>query len=298
MIHIRNLSKSYGKKQVLAAIDLDVAQGEIVGLLGPNGAGKSTLMKCLVGLVHPDRGEMTLGGMDLRRDPPATLARLGFVPQRVAFPAHQTVGEVIDFYATLKGLPARAAERALDRVGMSAQRHKAVEALSGGMLQRLGLAQALLAEPPLLILDEPTVGLDPQVSLAFRDLLAELNHAGTTILISSHMLSEVERLAHRVAILKNGTIVAIDTIAGLMTTSGLPSALWIRPKGPIGQALAALQAAGLPAEVTGGAIRVPEAHGLQALERLWRAGIVVNTIWTTTPTLEEVFRWLVEKEET
>jgi ABC-type multidrug transport system ATPase subunit len=296
VIQIRSLSKTYGSKQVLAGIDLTVARGEIVGLLGPNGAGKSTLMKCLVGLVRPDRGEITIAGVDLPRDPPAALAKLGFVPQRVAFPAHQTVAGVLTFYAAIKGLPRSAIERALDRVGMGAQRHKPVAALSGGMLQRLGLAQALLAEPPLLILDEPTVGLDPQVSLAFRDLLAELNAAGTTILISSHMLSEVERLAHRVAILKNGVIVAVDSFAGLLSASGLPSALWIRPKGPITAALAALQAGGLQAEVIGGVIRVPEALGLPALERLWREGVVVNTIWTTTPTLEEVFRWLVEKE--
>ncbi|HEY9724380.1 MAG TPA: ABC transporter ATP-binding protein [Oscillatoriaceae cyanobacterium] len=298
MIRVEQLEKRYGKRLALAGVDLTVAPGEIVALLGPNGAGKSTLLKALVGLLHPTGGRIWLDGMDLARHPREVLARIGYVPQRVGFPRHLRVREVLAYYAQLKRLDATAVKRAMARVGLSEQAERPVGELSGGTLQRLGLASAILADPPLLVLDEPTVGLDPQVSCEFCEALTALNAAGVTVILTSHLLGEVERLAHRVAILKEGRLVAQGSVPELLTASGLPSALYLQPSHEPLAAGEALAIAGVRAERAGTAWRLPlDAEGAyRALDMLHRRGVPVSSLWTTTPTLEEVFRWVVEKE--
>jgi ABC-type multidrug transport system ATPase subunit len=247
MIRIEGLKKRYGRHEALAGITMEVEHGSIVALLGPNGAGKSTLLKSIVGLLKPSAGRVVVDGLDLGKDRRAALARVGFVPQRVGFPGHLRVREVLAFYAKLKRLDAGAPDRAMARVGLTACAQRKVGELSGGTLQRLGLAQAILADPPLLVLDEPTVGLDPQVSAEFRELLTELNDEGVTVVLTSHMLGEVERLAHRVAIIKEGRLVAYDNLAHLQ-------------------------------------------------EARRRDLVAVDSLWSTTPTLEEVFRWVIDRE--
>jgi Cu-processing system ATP-binding protein len=297
MIRVDNLRKTYGRTQALTGVSLSVAKGEIVALLGPNGAGKSTLLKSVVGLIQPDAGEIRIDGIDMAKDRRSALGRLGFVPQKVCFPPHQRLMEVLRFYAELKGLGEAEAARALHRVGLEPHAHKRVRELSGGMLQRLGLAQSILASPPLLVLDEPTVGLDPHVSCEFRDLLQELNAEGTTIVLTSHLLGEVERLAHRVAILKDGAIAALDTIPSLLAASGLSASLWVKPAEDLRWVQGVLQRIGVPAEQVGTSLRIPAAgdDGLQVLDSLRREGTTIEAFWTTTPTLEEVFRWVVER---
>jgi Cu-processing system ATP-binding protein len=223
MIRVERLVKKYGRHVALAGIDFAVERGTIVALLGPNGAGKTTLLKAIVGLVRPTSGRILVDGLDLAMARREALARVGFVPQHVAFPVHLRVREVLAFYARLKNLDDRAPARAMARVGLSACSERRVGELSGGTRQRLGLAQALLAEPPLLVLDEPTVGLDPQVCEEFRELVADLNSLGVTVLLTSHMLGEVERLAHRVAIVKEGCLVADDDVSTLRMASGKAS---------------------------------------------------------------------------
>jgi ABC-type multidrug transport system ATPase subunit len=166
------------------------------------------------------------------------------------------------------------------------------------MRQRLGLAQGILADPPLLVLDEPSVGLDPHVAAEFRDLLAELNAGGTTIVITSHLLGEVERLADRVAILKDGLVVALDTIPNLLTATGLSSSLWIKPVNDITYAQAILRNVGIPAEAIGATLKVAAQNdsNLIALDTLREQGVTIESFWTTTPTLEEVFRRVVERK--
>lgn len=298
MVHVENVHKRFGRRHVLQGVDLRVAPGEIVALLGPNGSGKSTLLKSIVGLLSPSEGRITVDGLDLLRRRREALARIGFVPQRVAFARHQTIDEVLAFYGALKRLPREAGERALERVGLSHARDRRVGELSGGMLQRLGLAQAILAQPSLLVLDEPTVGLDPHVSSEFRDLLAELNAEGTTILLTSHLLGEVERLAHRVAVLKEGAIAALDTVPGLLNASGVSSALWVRPTQDLAHAQRLLRERGVTAETAGVALRIAvgESDGLAVLDLLRNEEIGIETFWTTSPTLEEVYRWVVGKE--
>lgn len=298
MIEVEGVSKCFGRVVALHQVSLAVAPGEIVALLGPNGAGKSTLLKAMVGLLKPDCGRIRVAGLDVRRDRTQALAKIGFVPQRVGFPAHQTLAEAMLFFAQLKGEGAEAVKSALTRVGLLAHRERRIGELSGGMRQRAGLAQALLADPPVLVLDEPTVGLDPQVSSEFRDLLLGLNREGTTIVLTSHLLGEVERLAHRVAILKEGDLLAMDSIAQLLTQSGLPTALWVKPRADLAWVKNLLETQGIPAEQVGPSLRIPrQGDGLTALDVLRRGGVPIESFWTTTPTLEEVFRWVVERGE-
>jgi Cu-processing system ATP-binding protein len=239
-------------------------------------------------------------GKDLARERQAALARVGFVPQRVGFPAHLRVREVLAFYARLRGLDDQAPERAMARVGLTAWAERRAGELSGGTMQRLGLAQAILADPALLVLDEPTVGLDPQVSAEFRALLAGLNAEGVTVVLTSHMLGEVERLAHRVAIIKEGRLVADDNVAHLLVASGLPAVLWLQPAQDPELAQAVLAAAGVASTRAGTALGFPSepAAVTRALEALRRGNIAVDSLWTTTPSLEEVFRWVIEQEAT
>jgi ABC-type multidrug transport system ATPase subunit len=298
MIRVEHLVKRYGRFEALAGVELHVQRGEILALLGPNGAGKSTLLKSIVGLLHPSAGRVLVDGLDMARQRQAALARVGFVPQRVGFPGHLRVREVLAFYARLKQLDDGAPVRAMERVGLLRWSERRAGELSGGTLQRLGLAQAILANPRLLVLDEPTVGLDPQVSAEFRELLQALNAEGVTVVLTSHMLGEVERLAHRVAIIKEGRLVADDNVAHLLVASGLPAVLWLQPARDPELARHVLADAGVTAVRSGSALGFPSepAAVARALEALRREQLAVESLWTTTPSLEEVFRWVIDRE--
>jgi len=216
---VRDLSKHYGPLKALDGLTLDVAEGEMLALLGHNGAGKTTLMKLLLGLTRP-----THGGLELLGAPPGPHHRqdIGFLPENVSFVGGMKGREVLRFYARLRGAGQDQAETLLERVGLAHAAHKPVRTYSKGMRQRLGLAQALLGHPKLLLLDEPTTGLDPVLRRAFYDILRELRAAGTTVLISSHVLTELELRAERIAILSQGRLVACDTLAGLRAQAALP----------------------------------------------------------------------------
>src|SRR6185436_18889274 len=212
VIRIENVVKRYGAVVAVDGLTFHVARGETFALIGPNGAGKTTTLKLLLGLARPDAGRIALGERGL--PPHAAEARrgLGYVPQRVEFPPGRTAGEVLRFFADLRGLEASAVERALSRVGMSDLRDRSAAELSGGYAQRLSLAQALLADPELLVLDEPTASLDPEATWEFRTLVEGLHREGKTILLCSHLLSEVERVADRVLILVEGRAAALERI--------------------------------------------------------------------------------------
>jgi ABC-type multidrug transport system ATPase subunit len=299
MVRVEGLHQYYGKKQVLNDITLHVRRGEIFAFLGPNGAGKSTLLKAAVGLLFPRQGRISIDGIDLKKERRKALSRIGFVPQRVAFPKHLSVEEVLKFHARLKGVGEEAVERALERVRLGHARKQPAGELSGGTLQRLGIAQAILADPPLLVFDEPTVGLDPQVSAEFRLLLKELNEDGVTVLLTSHLLGEVELQASRVAIIKEGRIIAQGSVAELLTASGLPSSLWVKTPVRLDEIQPLLQRHGYLGEQAGPDLRiaVTAENTLAVLDLLREAGIGISSFWTTTPTLEEVFRWMVDKEQ-
>jgi ABC-2 type transport system ATP-binding protein len=215
------LEKRYGATTALAGVDLEVGEGELVGLLGPNGAGKSTLVKIACGLVRPSGGRAEIrgaraGSLEARR-------RIGYLAELFRFPGWYSADELLRLHQRLAGSDGGAGERGelLELVGLADARDRRIEAMSKGMQQRLGIAQALVGAPPLLLLDEPTSALDPVGRRTVRQLLEELQSRGTSVLLNSHLLSEVELVCDRVVILLRGKVVTEGAPAELSRGRGV-----------------------------------------------------------------------------
>jgi ABC-2 type transport system ATP-binding protein len=208
---VRDLRKRFGAVHALKGVDLEVGEGELVGLLGPNGAGKSTLVKILVGLVRPSGGTAEVAGA--RAGSHAARAALGYLAELFRFPGWYTADEVLELHQRLAGSTGGAPERArlLELVALSDATNRRVDGMSKGMQQRLGIAQALVGNPRLLLLDEPTSALDPVGRRTVRVLLEHLRGEGVSVLLNSHLLSEIELVCDRVAILLGGELVAAGT---------------------------------------------------------------------------------------
>jgi len=219
MLMISELSKTYrGGTQALAAVSLEIDRG-MFGLLGPNGAGKTTLMRTLATLLRPDNGTARLGGVDIIRTPAAARPLLGYLPQEFGTYPSLTVREYLDYLGLLSGLPAapraRRIEELLKAVNLTDQRDQPTRRLSGGMRRRLGIAQALLSDPQLLIVDEPTAGLDPEERVRFRNLLADLG-ADRVVLLSTHIVEDVAHTCARLAVINRGRIIFCGSPADLI----------------------------------------------------------------------------------
>jgi Cu-processing system ATP-binding protein len=215
MIEVQSLSKQFGRFVALDRVSFEVTKGETFALLGPNGSGKTTALKCLAGLTIPSSGEIRLNGIRLTPASTAARAAISYLPQHVAFPDHVTAREVLEFYRRLRRAPVKNVHGALDHCALGDAADRLVSEFSGGMRQRLGIAVAILADAPILLLDEPTASLDPEAAVGFRSLLASLKNQGKTILFSSHVLSDVDLLADRLAILVGGRIRVIESVAAL-----------------------------------------------------------------------------------
>jgi ABC-2 type transport system ATP-binding protein len=209
MIEVKDLSKRYGTRLAVDAISFKAQPGEIVGLLGPNGAGKTTTMRMLTGFMPPTSGSASIAGFDILEDSFEARSRVGYLPERVPIYPDMTTEGYVSFWAKLRGVrqPMQAAHNVLARVQLSDRRKTLVRNLSKGMRQRLGLAQALVHNPPVIILDEPTIGIDPQQVIEVRETVAALRESHT-VLISTHILSEAEQICDRVIIINQGKIVA------------------------------------------------------------------------------------------
>ena len=201
MITVNEATKAFGDHLALDHLSLQVAKGECVALLGPNGAGKSTLLKTIGGLIRLDSGQISISGQSAH-------GLVGMVPQRTAFPPRRTPRELLSGLAYLHGLDAQAADAALVTAGLEHASDRHIGGFSGGMQQRLAIAQALLGDPPVLLLDEPSTGLDPAATRDFLRFLARLRQAGKTMLISTHHLEETRSIADRAAILYAGKVVS------------------------------------------------------------------------------------------
>jgi len=214
VISTNGLTKDYGSGRGLFGLDLEVQQGEVFGFLGPNGAGKSTTMRLLLDLIKPTAGSARILGLDTITDSLAIRRRVGFLPGDLVLYPKLTGRVVLDYLAQLRGgVDPRTRDSLVDRFGAEVDRP--LHELSTGNRQKLGLVQAFMHEPELLILDEPIAGLDPLVQQSFHALLGEVSAAGRTVFLSSHTLSEVERVTHRLAILREGRLVVVDSLENL-----------------------------------------------------------------------------------
>ncbi|HYJ85868.1 MAG TPA: ABC transporter ATP-binding protein [Pyrinomonadaceae bacterium] len=213
MLKIKGLAKTYaGRIQALKSVDLNVPPG-MFGLLGPNGSGKTTLMKIVATLLEPDAGSIEMNGTDVLSHKDKARRMLGYLPQEFGLYPTLTAEQTLDYMAKLKGVWKKQERRALidglfDRVNLSAERKQKVGGFSGGMRQRLGIAQALIGEPELIIVDEPTAGLDPEERLRFHNLLSEAVNGKTVVILSTHIVSDVSNLCSDMAVIRRGEILA------------------------------------------------------------------------------------------
>lgn len=304
LVEVRDLSKVYGDGTVaLHGLSFDVEQGEVFGLLGTNGAGKTTTMRILVTLLARTSGVARIAGFDVERDAEAVRRLIGYAAQAIAVDVDLTVRENLVMQARLqtmrRGPARRRADELLERFGLGEVANRLAGVLSGGMRRRLDLAQALVHDPTLVFLDEPTTGLDPQTRKALWDHLAEINRAGTTIVLSTQYLEEADRLCHRLAIVNHGQLVLLDSPAALKQEIGEEVVTVRLVHGVVdsdveracGSLLSLPDVRG--ARSVDSSIVLPVKHAGRSLPRivqvLDRLELGVEEVSVTTPTLEDVF---------
>ncbi len=299
-IEVRNLSKRYKDVQAVEDLNMKVRKGEIFGFLGPNGAGKTTTIKMMMGLTLPSAGEIFINGEKVSSDSVHIRRDIGYIPEQIAFYENLTPLQTLHFFCELKGADKSVAESLLKEVGLGDVSHRKVGTFSKGMIQLLGIAQAMIGNPSIYILDEPMGGLDARWVKVIRDKIKMLNEEGATIVISSHILSEVQILCDRVAIIDRGRIIAEDTI------DNLSHYLHIEPRLEI-------YIPGLDGEVPEGildieGVRKAEAEGdllfvnceadarVKVIRMIEEEGKIIRDFKTIEPSLEEAFLKLISKE--
>jgi lipooligosaccharide transport system ATP-binding protein len=291
-IELRGVVKAFGSITAVDGLDLEVPEGICLGLLGPNGAGKSTTMKLLTGQAIPDAGELRVLGHELPADSKAARAEMGVVPQLDNLDVDVTVEENLAVFARLYRVAdvGAAVDRALDLARLRERRGAAVDELSGGMRRRLLLARGLVHEPRLILLDEPTVGLDPQIRTELWTLIGELKSRGTTILMSTHYIEEAERLADEVAVMAAGRIISRGHPAELILEhAGRQTAEVYGPPDRLAEVRSAAEASGLPVRAAGPAIAIVGS------ERAENGAVPADAIQRAA-SLEDVFVLLTGEE--
>lgn len=293
-VQLQDVRRRYGTVQALDGVSLSVQRGELFGLIGHNGAGKSTLFKMMLGLIQPSGGMLRVLGTDTRSAAfRHARTRIGYLPENFVTYENLSGLEVLYLFADLKKVPRKSCGALLERVGLGTAASRRVHGYSKGMRQRLGLAQALLGEPRLLFLDEPTSGLDPAGIADFYDILHQLREGGATIVITSHILAEIQERVDRVVILQNGRIAAQGTLAQLRAQRVMPSLLELTVaaarQAPLRAALAGMD--GLDIAVDGDCVRIAcaPAQKVALLAALFAEQDAVQQITIHEPSLEDLF---------
>ncbi|WP_205696909.1 ABC transporter ATP-binding protein [Conexibacter sp. SYSU D00693] len=291
LIEARGLTKRFGERTAVDHVDLDVPAGSCFGFLGPNGAGKTTLIRLLLGLARADEGRVLIGGVDVAADPRSALRRVGAIVEEPRFHAHMTgVENLVVHAALLDGDPRERIPEMLDRVGLRGRGDDKVSNYSMGMRQRLGVARALLGEPELLVLDEPTNGLDAEGMAEFRTLIRGLvEDDGRTVFLSSHLLDEMEKLCDEVAIVEQGRVVEQSSVSAFISGGGLALVLDVDDPGRARELLAHPDIR--ISDLEGGRLRLDgvgeREQAIAITRRLVEGGVGVAEIRRHVQTLEE-----------
>ncbi|RJQ10064.1 MAG: ABC transporter ATP-binding protein [Dehalococcoidia bacterium] len=290
VLELRGLTKRYGALTAVSSVDLNVSAGEILGLLGPNGSGKSTTLNLVMGFIRPTAGEVIIDGHSLRTAPRAALQDVGGLVEGSAFYPYLSGRLNLEMIARLRGLPTGRVDEALELVDLTRAAQRRFGDYSQGMRQRLGVAGALMHHPRLVVLDEPTSGLDPAGTREMRELLPRIASAGTTVILASHLLTEVEQVCTRVAIMQAGAVIASGTIESLMKRR--PRWRVRVPASKRARALEILQGV----RDTGRVQPLEEdlfldttASGSDLNRALLDAGIIASEVVPIVPTLESIF---------
>ncbi|MDJ1158201.1 ABC transporter ATP-binding protein [Chelatococcus sp. SYSU_G07232] len=299
-VALERVTRRFGPVEAVRDVSFTLPPGEIVALVGHNGAGKTTLMKLMLGLVRPSEGAVRVLGEDPAAGEFAARRRLGFLPESVSFNGALTGRETLAFYARLKGETPARAFALLDRVGLGAAALRRVGTYSKGMRQRLGLAQALLGAPRLLLLDEPTTGLDPALRQGFYEILQELRAGGATVLLSSHALTELEGEAERVLIMNRGRLVANGSLEELRRLARLPVRIRVTGEAQ-GLDTFAQHLGGIhPSRRVNGHVVEIETEAetkIAVLRRALGEGAAISDVDVLPPTLDELYAHFLRAQE-
>lgn len=307
MLKIQKLQKTYGNYHALDGLDMEIAEGALYGFVGPNGAGKTTTIKIITGLLRPDGGSVEIDGVDAVRDPYRLKEKIGYVPDYFGVYDNLKVSEYMEFFAScygIEGLKGRKRSRTLlEQVGLGDKEDFFVDGLSRGMKQRLCLARALIHDPSLLIMDEPTAGLDPRTRLEFRETVQELNEQGKTILISSHLLSDLSEICTDIGIIDAGRMIltgSIEEITDRIHTSkpviitiqeNMAKAMTILKEHPLVRTIT-VRESDIMVGFTGNARQESE-----LLAELVSAGVMVRGFVREPGSLEAIFMQITNHEE-
>lgn len=305
MIEVNKLTKHYGNHIAVDQISFEASPGEIVGLLGPNGAGKTTTMRILTGFMPPTAGSAKIAGFDVLEDSLEVRKRVGYLPERVPIYPDMTVKGYVTFWAQLRGVrnARQQVEKVLEQVNLADRQKTLIRNLSKGMRQRLGLAQALVHDPPVVILDEPTIGIDPQQVIEVRESVRQLGEKHT-VLFSTHILSEAEQVCDRVVIINNGRIVAHGTPTSLRQQLQRGAHLYVQVGGAKSAAVQKLLEGIKGVEEVqpqgeGFTIRTRAKADIRGdlSQQLTNAGYTVLELRPVAMTLEDIFLDIVGKEK-
>ncbi len=310
-VELDSITKFYGKFQALDKVTFEIRKGDIFGYIGPNGAGKTTTIKILVGLLKNFEGRVSYGDLSVKEHWTAISKRIGYLPQGTAFEDWRTVNQALTTFGRLSGMSDRdlgpRIDAVLSRIGISDTKDRKISKLSGGTVQKVGMAQAILHEPEILILDEPMTGLDPKSRFEFKEIFKEMSRAGTTIFFSSHILSDVQDLANRIGILNGGRLTHLGTTAGLEERMKLPKEIDVVLSSDSGKWRGRVNVEGVreivepePGHIvirlTAGADVDSVVDGL--IHQFISAGCRIRRVSPITPTLEELYiRYLGGAEE-
>ena len=295
IIQTEDLHKCFKNVKAVQGVSLNVKKGDIYGFLGPNGAGKTTTIKIIMGLTHSDSGNVFINGKNTAESGADLRASIGYLPERAQLYKNLTAIQTLNFFAELKKVDKKECDELLAKVGLTKWRDAKVGTFSKGMLQLLGIGQALLGDPELLILDEPTAGLDPRWSRVLKDIILEKNSKGTTVFFSSHLLFEVQELCKRVAILNKGKLIIEDTVDQISKGIHLKPQLILKIQGDTQAAINILKKGGFDSQLVGNQLKIPveSDQKTKVLNLLEEKGIVIQDFITKEPSLEKAFIELI-----